>query len=121
MGGHSRGVFTGRVLVQRDAQKTDACQTNRNLLLSETARADSRPQLEILADDVKCTHGAAVGQLDGDAIFYLRSRGIGQKTARRILAAGFAQEIVDSIRHEKFRVFISDVTQKRLSDLEAIA
>ncbi len=121
LGGHSRGVFTGRVLVQRDAQKTDARQTNRNLLLSETARADSRPQLEILADDVKCTHGATVGQLDGDSIFYLRSRGIGQKIARRILASGFAQEIIDSIRHEKFRVFISDVTQKRFSDLEATA
>lgn len=121
LGGHSRGVFTGRVLVQRDAQKTDARQTNRNLLLSETARADSRPQLEILADDVKCTHGATVGQLDEDAIFYLRSRGIGQKTARRILASGFAQEIVDSIRHEKFRIFINDMTQKRFLDLEATA
>ena len=96
MAGNSRGVFRGHVMVRQDAQRTDAQQTNKNLLLSDSARVDTQPQLEILADDVKCSHGAAVGQLQEDAIFYLRSRGIGERDAGRILSQGFAREVIES-------------------------
>jgi len=91
--GRSRGVFRGRVIVRRDAQKTDARQANRNLLLSGDAEADSRPQLEIHADDVKCTHGATVGPLDEEKVFYMRSRGIDASSARGFLAWAFASDI----------------------------
>jgi Fe-S cluster assembly protein SufD len=90
----ARGVFRGRVVVRRDAQKTDARQTNRNLLLSKESEADSRPQLEIHADDVKCTHGATVGPLDEEKVFYLRSRGIGEEPAKGLLTWAFAGEIL---------------------------
>ncbi|RKH34021.1 Fe-S cluster assembly protein SufD [Corallococcus praedator] len=90
----SRGTFHGRIRVREDAQKTDASQTNRNLLLSEGAQVDTRPQLEILADDVKCAHGTAVGRLDDTALFYLRSRGIPKPEAERMLTQAFASELV---------------------------
>jgi Fe-S cluster assembly protein SufD len=96
LSGNSRGVFRGYVRVCQDAQRTDARQTNKNLLLSEGAKVDTQPQLEILADDVQCSHGAAVGQLQEDALFYLRSRGIGEREAGRILAQGFAREVIES-------------------------
>jgi Fe-S cluster assembly protein SufD len=92
--GRSRGVFRGRVIVRKDAQKTDARQSNRNLLLSREAEADSRPQLEIQADDVKCTHGATVGPLDEEKVFYMRSRGIDESSARGLLAYAFADDIL---------------------------
>lgn len=92
--GRSRGVFRGRVIVREDAQKTDARQTNRNLLLSREAEADSRPQLEIHADDVKCTHGATVGPQDEEKVFYMRSRGIDESSARGLLAYAFAVDIL---------------------------
>ena len=95
LAGNSKGVFHGQVMVRQDAQRTDAHQTNKNLLLSDTAKVDTQPQLEILADDVKCGHGAAVGQLQEDALFYLRSRGIGEKEAGRMLAQGFAREVIE--------------------------
>jgi len=103
--GGSHGVFSGRIIVHKDAQKTDAKQTNNNLLLSQEAQIDSKPQLEIYADDVKCTHGATIGQIDEDAIFYLRSRGIAEDAARAMLLFGFANESlgrmkVDSIRKQ---------------------
>jgi len=98
LAGRSRGVFTGRIVVHKGASKTDAKQTNMNLLLSDAAQIDSRPQLEIFADDVKCTHGATVGQVDEDAIFYLRSRGVGVEAARSLLVYAFAAE---AIRHVK--------------------
>ncbi len=101
--GSSRGVFCGRIHVDQDAQKTDGVQTNANLLLSDDAQAETRPQLEIYADDVKCTHGATVGQLDDDAIFYLRARGVPEAEARAILIRGFAGEILDEIRVEALR------------------
>ena len=82
---HARGVFNGKIIVRPDAQKTDAKQTNRALLLSEDAQINTKPQLEIFANDVKCTHGAAVGQLDDEAVFYLRSRGLSAADARRLL------------------------------------
>ncbi|MFH0946105.1 MAG: Fe-S cluster assembly protein SufD [Planctomycetota bacterium] len=96
--GQSRGVFFGRIIVQQDSQKIDAQQTNNNLLLSGEARADSTPQLEIYADDVRCRHGSTVGRLDEKALFYLRSRGISEVAARDLLIYAFANEIVDRIR-----------------------
>jgi Fe-S cluster assembly protein SufD len=95
--GQARGIFTGRVLVRPGAQKTDAGQVSSNLLLSEDATVDTRPQLEILADDVKCSHGGTVGQLDEEALFYLRSRGIDRPTARALLTWAFAAEMVERL------------------------
>ncbi len=97
------GVFSGMVLVQPDAQQTNAQQSNNCLLLSEQAKIDSKPQLEIYADDVKCTHGATVGQLDKDEIFYLRSRGIDETTARSILTYAFAEKVIEQIKIELFK------------------
>ncbi len=95
--GRSHCVFNGKIFVRPEAQKTDAKQTNRNLLLSDDATIDTKPQLEIFADDVKCTHGATIGQLDAESIFYLRARGIGLETARKMLLHAFASEIVNRI------------------------
>ena len=92
--GHGRGVFNGRVLVHRDAQHSDASQSNHNLLLSPDAEVDTKPQLEIFADDVKCSHGATVGQLDERAIHYVRSRGLGEEAARALLTFGFAEDVL---------------------------
>jgi Fe-S cluster assembly protein SufD len=110
----SKGVFHGRILVQPVAQKTDAKQTNKNLLLSDEATIDTKPQLEIYADDVKCTHGATVGQLNEESIFYLRSRGIGSETARRMLIHAFAGEIIERIRHEPARAELDKLVWERL-------
>jgi Fe-S cluster assembly protein SufD len=101
--GQSHGVFSGRIIVHKDAQKTDAKQTNKNLLLSEEAQIDSKPQLEIYADDVKCTHGATIGQIDEDAIFYLRCRGIALEAARALLLFGFAGESLQRMKVEPIR------------------
>ena len=106
--GHSRAVFTGRINVHKDAQKTDAKQTNMNLLLSDDAQIDTKPQLEIFADDVKCTHGATIGQLDQDAVFYLQSRGIPEDEARGVLLLAFAQASVDRVRPEPLRSRLQD-------------
>lgn len=95
----ARGVFHGRILVREGAQKTDAKQTNKNLLLSDEATIHTQPQLEIYADDVKCTHGATVGQLNPESVFYLRARGIPLETARRMLIHAFAGEIIERVRH----------------------
>jgi Fe-S cluster assembly protein SufD len=96
--GKARGVFNGKIYVRQDAQKTDAKQTNQTLLLSDDATINTKPQLEIYADDVKCTHGATVGQLDAESIFYLRSRGIGLAEARSLLTYAFANDIVSRIK-----------------------
>jgi len=96
--GKSRGVFHGKIIVRPGAQKTDAMQTNKNLLLSREALVNSTPALEILADDVKCRHGSTIGQLDAEALFYLRSRGIGERQARALLTYGFAADVADRIR-----------------------
>jgi Fe-S cluster assembly protein SufD len=110
----SKGVFHGRILVREIAQKTDAKQTNKNLLLSEDATADTKPQLEIYADDVKCTHGATIGQLNQESIFYLRSRGIGTETARRMLIHAFAGEIIERVQCDAAREQLSQVVWDRL-------
>jgi Fe-S cluster assembly protein SufD len=101
--GKARGVFAGRIYVHQDAQKTDAKQTNQTLLLSDDAIIDTKPQLEIFADDVKCTHGATVGQLDTESIFYLRSRGIGKDEARSLLTFAFANDIIGRIKIDGLR------------------
>ena len=95
--GRSHGVFNGKVYVHPEAQKTDGKQSNNNLLLSPHARVDTKPQLEIFADDVKCTHGATVGRLDETALFYLRSRGIGTATARKLLTYAFAADVLERL------------------------
>ena len=121
LAGRSRGVFHGRILVRPDAQKTDAKQTNKNLLLSEDAIVDTKPQLEIYADDVKCTHGATIGQLNDESIFYLRARGIGLETARRMLIHAFAGEIIDRIRHTPAREEMDKIVWDRLEDHHLVA
>lgn len=103
LAGRAQGVFNGKIVVRPGAQKTDAKQTNRALLLSDDALIHTKPQLEIFADDVKCTHGAAVGQLDEDAIFYLRSRGLDGREARRLLVQAFAGDILGRMRVEPLR------------------
>lgn len=110
----AKGVFHGRIIVQPDAQKTDAKQTNKNLLLSDDATIDTKPQLEIYADDVKCTHGATVGQLSDESIFYLRSRGIPVDKARQMLIYAFAGEIIDRIQCDPLREELTEQVWRRL-------
>ena len=110
----SKGIFHGRILVRELAQKTDAKQTNKNLLLSDDASANTKPQLEIYADDVKCTHGATVGQLNDESIFYLRSRGIPTEMAKRMLIHAFAGEIIERIKCEPAREVIDKLVWDRL-------
>jgi Fe-S cluster assembly protein SufD len=110
----SKGVFHGRIYVHPIAQKTDAKQTNKNLLLSDDATADTKPQLEIYADDVKCTHGATIGQLNAESIFYLRSRGMSQDTARQMLIHAFAGEIIERIQCAPARAVIDKLVWDRL-------
>lgn len=112
--GKARGVFNGKIFVRRDAQKTDAKQTNKTLLLSDEATIDTKPQLEIFADDVKCTHGATVGQLDEEQIFYLRSRGIPVETARDILTYAFASDVVNRIHVEPLREQLDEIIHRHL-------
>jgi Fe-S cluster assembly protein SufD len=94
----SGAVFNGRIIVRKDAQKTDSKQTNKNLVLSDDAVIDTKPELQILADDVRCTHGATIGQLDAESLFYLQSRGIGKQQARSLLTYAFAQDVIDRIQ-----------------------
>ncbi|MFC1786096.1 Fe-S cluster assembly protein SufD [Candidatus Neomarinimicrobiota bacterium] len=112
----SEGVFNGLVSVQSGAQKTDSQQTNKNILLSKKALMNSNPQLEIYADDVKCSHGSATGELDEDAIFYLRSRGIDLLSAKSLLIEGFAKEVTDKIRTDSVREKLNSEILKRLVD-----
>lgn len=107
-------IFKGKILVRQDAQKTDAVQSNHGLLLSETANLYTRPQLEIYADDVKCTHGATVGEIDEAAVFYLRSRGIDEKSARAIMIAAFAGELVEDMELESVRTAVGKLIETRL-------
>ncbi|MGE5155483.1 MAG: Fe-S cluster assembly protein SufD [Bdellovibrio bacteriovorus] len=114
--GKGRAVFDGRVYVAKDAQKTDAAMSNRNLLLSDGAEVDAKPQLEINADDVKCSHGTTVGQLEPEMLFYLRSRGIKAPLARRMLCLGFAGEILDGLEPEPLRERVADQVGHRLEN-----
>jgi Fe-S cluster assembly protein SufD len=112
--GKSRAVFNGKVFVREGAQKTDAMQTNRNLLLSDEARVDTKPQLEIFADDVKCAHGATVGQLEEEELFYLISRGLRPELARNLLTYGFAEEVISKINVESIRTQLDEAVLNRL-------
>jgi Fe-S cluster assembly protein SufD len=108
LSGRARAVFNGKIIVRPDAQKTDAKQTNKALLLSDDAQINTKPQLEIFANDVKCTHGAAVGQLDEDAIFYLRARGLDLQQARDMLIFAFAGDVLNRIRIDGLRKSLED-------------
>jgi Fe-S cluster assembly protein SufD len=115
--GRSRAVFNGKVFVRPEAQKTDAKQTNRNLLLSDSARVDTKPQLEIFADDVKCTHGATVGRLDEMALFYARARGVPAQEAQRLLTYAFAAEVIAEVALDPVREELERLVRDRLGAL----
>jgi len=112
--GQSRGVFTGAVRVREGAQKTDAAQSNKALLLSEDASAEATPQLQIFADDVKCAHGAAVGQLEPEQLFYLETRGIGSELGRSLLTYGFAEEVIGKIKIDSIRSQLDEIVLRQL-------
>ncbi|PTB95847.1 Fe-S cluster assembly protein SufD [Marivirga lumbricoides] len=112
--GKSKGVFNGKIFVRQPAQKTNAFQSNRNILLSDEAEMDTKPQLEIWADDVKCSHGCTVGQLDEDQLFYLRARGLDEKTAKSMLLNAFASDVVNKIKIEALKTLIESKITERL-------
>lgn len=118
--GHSRAVFNGKIIVHPGAQKTDARQANHNLLLSRDAEIDTKPQLEIHADDVKCTHGATVGQIDDNQLFYLRARGIEETMARSLLVHAFAHDLIERIRVTALRTRLEQILFARLPQGERI-
>lgn len=111
---HSRGVFNGKIFVRQDAQKTNAFQQNNNILLSEDATVNTKPQLEIWADDVKCSHGCTTGQLDEEALFYLRARGIAKDAAKALLLHAFAGEVLDQIKEDGFKEYCETLVHARL-------
>ena len=119
VGGHAHGVFNGKIFVARDAQKTNAYQSNKNILLSNEAVVNAKPQLEIYADDVKCTHGATTGQMDDDALFYLRARGINEINAKALLNQAFASDVLDNISVDSLREAIVRATEKKLMEAHA--
>jgi Fe-S cluster assembly protein SufD len=118
LSGKATGVFNGKVHVHRDAQKTNAYQQNKNILLSDTATMNSKPELEIYADDVKCSHGSTTGQLDEDAVFYLRSRGLSHKGAIALLLTAFASDVLEQVSDEGLRAVLEEKIQSRLSGME---
>jgi len=111
--GNGRGVFNGKILVDQDAQKIDAIQSSKNLLLSDNAEIDTKPELEIYADDVKCAHSATVGQLDDDAFFYLRSRGVEEAKARSMLTFAFAADIAEDVDITPMREWLEEIITSR--------
>jgi Fe-S cluster assembly protein SufD len=113
MDDQSTGVFNGKVFVREDAQKINAFQSNGNVLLSDSATINSKPELEIYADDVKCSHGSTTGQLDEEAIFYLRARGLSEASARQLLVSAFISDVLDKIENEALGTFIDDVLSNR--------
>ncbi len=115
MDGHSTGVFNGKIFVRKDAQKTNAYQSNKNILIGSNSAANTKPQLEIFADDVKCSHGCTIGKLDEDALFYLRARGICVENAQALLLHAFAMDILDQIKDEHVRAFADKLISNRLS------
>ena len=116
--GESRGVFNGKIMVRRDAQKTNAYQSNKAVLLSKSAVIDTKPQLEIFADDVKCSHGAAVGQLDENSEFYIKSRGIPQDIAKSMLIRAFAADVIEKIKIDELREQINHLVFEHLNRVE---
>jgi Fe-S cluster assembly protein SufD len=120
LGGRSRGVFNGKIVVHKDAQKTDAHLTNANLLLSGDAEVDTKPELEIYADDVKCSHGATVGALDENMLHYLRTRAINKDVARSLLTFAFADDVVRRINYPQIRQRLEKIIVGKLPDAELI-
>ena len=118
MAEQSKAVFNGKIIVRPDAQKTDAKQTNKALLLSDDASINTKPELEIFANDVKCTHGAAVGQLDEDAMFYLRSRGLGVAESRAMLVRAFAGDVLTRVKIAPVRAYLEDLLSARLPHVD---
>ncbi|TXH20047.1 MAG: Fe-S cluster assembly protein SufD [Chitinophagaceae bacterium] len=118
LGGKSTGVFNGKIFVRQKAQKTNAFQSNRNVVLSKDATINTKPQLEIFADDVKCSHGCTVGRLDEEALFYMQSRGISEKTATKLLLNGFALDITEKIEHEAIRNYVVDLINHQLESMQ---
>ncbi|MEQ8926252.1 MAG: Fe-S cluster assembly protein SufD, partial [Fulvivirga sp.] len=110
----AKGVFNGKVFVRKEAQKTNAFQSNKNILLSDTAVVNTKPQLEIWADDVKCSHGCTTGQLDEDALFYLRARGLSKDSARALLLYAFAIEVLETVKLEPLKNFLENLISERL-------
>jgi Fe-S cluster assembly protein SufD len=108
------GVFNGKIFVEPDAQKTNAYQSNKNVLLSDNASINAKPQLEIFADDVKCSHGCTVGSLDEEAMFYLRSRGISEKTAKSLMLHAFADDVLEHINLPAIRDYVDELISERL-------
>jgi Fe-S cluster assembly protein SufD len=115
MDDESTGVFNGKIFVRQDAQKTNAYQSNKNVLLTNSASVNTKPQLEIFADDVKCSHGCTIGKLDEEALFYLRARGIGEKNAKSLLLHAFAVDILDNIKIEPLRDYVDELISERLN------
>jgi len=113
-GDNATGVFNGKVIVEKDAQKTNAYQSNNNLLLNDKATINTKPQLEIFADDVKCSHGCTIGQLDEDALFYLRSRGIPTKEARALLMYAFSNTVLESVKIPQLKKRINKIIANKL-------
>ena len=111
----SKAVFNGRIIVRKDAQKTNAFQSNKNILLSDAATVNTKPQLEIFADDVKCSHGATSGQLDEEAMFYLKSRGLSDAQAKAMLTLAFVEEVISYVKIDALRLHLEDLIEKRLS------
>jgi Fe-S cluster assembly protein SufD len=111
----SRGVFNGKVMVRKDAQKTNAFQENNNIILSQEALVNTKPQLEIFADDVKCSHGATIGQLDAESLFYLKSRGIGEEKAKTILIHAFASDVVKSVKVKAVKEYIEEILTNKFN------
>ena len=117
VGGKSRAVFNGKILVREDAQKTNAFQSNKNVLLSNEATVYTKPQLEIFADDVKCSHGATSGQMDDESLFYLQSRGISKQAASQMLMLAFADDVIANIKHTALRTHLSKAIAERLAQM----
>jgi Fe-S cluster assembly protein SufD len=114
MNDSSNGVFNGKIFVKEHAIKTNAYQSNKNLLLSDKATVNTKPQLEIFADDVKCSHGATCGQLDENALFYLKARGLNEEMAKSLLMYAFTAEVFDSIKNEGIRKYMEEVFKQKL-------
>ncbi len=114
---NSSGVFNGKTIVQKDAQKITAHQSNKNLLLSKDAKMNANPQLEIYADDVKCSHGSSTGEINEDALFYIQSRGIGKEDAIKLVVNGFAKEVIDNVKHEGIHSFLQSNIDDTLKEM----
>ncbi|HHL53344.1 MAG TPA: SufD family Fe-S cluster assembly protein, partial [Flammeovirgaceae bacterium] len=113
---NTTGVFNGKVFVRPGAQKTNAFQSNKNILLDDSATINTKPQLEIWADDVKCSHGCTTGQIDKEQLFYLRARGLDEASARKLLLRAFAEEIIEKVAIEELREYLEEILDSKLTD-----